>query len=104
MRTELLWNLISILDPSQHMDCMFCKIVIPFGIFVIDSLKSRAWELSKEDDDNIMVNNVMTAWTNLMVRVHQCALYTIRMEKEIRISELGEEYHILPHLFAQDIQ
>ena len=63
-------------------------------------LESRCWEPSKEDDDNIMVSNAMTSWTN--PPNHNTSMFMVhgvRIEKEIKILE-GEIYHIRPHLIA----
>ena len=39
----------------------------------------------KEDDDNIIVSNAMTTWTNLVGRsTPMCTVHNLRVEKEIR--------------------
>ena len=62
--------------------------------------ESRCWELSKEDDDNIMVSSVLTSWMNpTNCNTSMCMVHDVRVEKEIRISN-GEIYYIRPHLTA----
>ena len=62
---------------------------------------SRAWEPSKEPDDNIEVTSAITAWTNPVRQPALCNVHGARVEKEIKIPD-GEVYHIQLHLNTQD--
>ena len=56
--------------------------------------KTQSWELSKENNDNILVSTAMTTWTNPSGWCTPiCTVHDICVEKVIRIRE-DEVYHI----------